>query len=899
MKKNRVMAVALSVSLLLPCIKVVAAEDYMSNVTASIANAAGNILFDINESAVLTLDAGGITTVSENMYAKVGIITSAGDLISNEFVDLSAEKTASYTISDVSEYGIYDIEIDLYGKNSGRYYGKLTSSFSVVNGPKAGTLNPVHGVCVHYRDGQDKVSFGDTEITAELAAKAGFGSARSEVTWNKYAAYSNGTPTYSLADRQATVMQKVNSLGMDILEILSYDHSNYPMANAYGGYNTNMTVPFTAYAKSLSEAVLAKNSGAEFEIWNEWNNEGSWFNENSLSPQAYAKLAKAVYDKIGATTTLWGMSTLGVDTEWIEEVLEEWDDDGYFWQNKNDNQQLYMDGISLHPYANWSQPEGSAFINTPSWTADNPVYTGPVEETQALKTMLASRGIGDTPLRATEWGWVSTGAKAYQNNSSTDSTQVFVGYYPDRTMQAAYFVRMAALSEANDLYDKMDYYQINSKNGADDSDYGLLMSSTSSVPYGAKPAYLAAANYNRIMTGATRAANSVTELDDVYMTVFELADGKDCAIIWSAALDSNRTKPENVSKNVSLTVGDTEVVICDMLGNEVTAASSTGAYNLKVDGEPVYVIGNFTNTSIAVADRGSMMNDFYYNEVSDAIVINADGTTVTAALKQETEVKQELELTVSADKVAATIDVDAALPAGSYTLEVVADGTTYTKTVAIPKREVEGGQTNVTSTFEPGMIALYTASTRSVKVMGKLTGRSENEPILVMVAKAPAKGEEIAEADIAYVKVFDGSTEDFELTFTLPEGAYGDYVVRAGAMNATNAMQNGLANPDEAVVCTFTASVENNTFTASATFANHSAEETRPATIIIAQYGIDSTLETVKVEEFTVTKTGGVTNVKTVSQELDPDAIMCKAFVWNSKNELVPLVGTITLPVTK
>jgi len=394
-------------------------------------------------------------------------------------------------------------------------------------------------------------------------------------------------------------------------------------------------------------------------------------------------------------------------------------------------------------------------------------------------------------------------------------------------------------------------------------------------------------------------SNSVTELDDVYMTVFELADGKDCAIIWSAALDSNRTKSENVSKNVSLTVGDTEVVICDMLGNEVTAASSTGTYNLKVTGEPVYIIGDFTNTTIAAADSGSMIDDFYYNEVSDTIVINADGTTVTAALKQEAEVKQELELTVSADKVASTIDVDDALPAGNYTLEVVADGTTYTKTVAIPERKVEGGQTSTTSTFEPGMIALYTASTRSVKVMGKLTGRSENEPILVMVAKAPAEGEEIAEADIAYAKVFDGSTEDFELTFTLPEGAYGDYVVRAGAMNATNAMQNGLANPDEAVVCTFTASVENNTFSASATFANHSAEEARLATMIIAQYGIDNSLEAANFEEFTVTKTGGVTDVKTVSQKLDPDTIMCKAFVWNSKDGLLPLVGTITLPVTK
>lgn len=900
MKKNKLMAIALSLCLLLPSVSVAATEDYMSNVSASILNADGNILFDIDESAVLSLDASGITAVSEPMYAKVGIKTSAGDLISNAVVDFSDSKTASYTISNIPEYGVYDIEIGLYGKTSGRYYGKLASSFSAVNGPKAGTLNPVHGVCLHYRDGQDSADFGDSMITADLAAKAGFSSVRGEVTWEKYASYDDsGNAAYSLADRQQNIIKKVDDLGMDVLEVLSYDHTKYPMANTSGGYNSNMTNAFTAYAESLSDKILTLNSDAEFEIWNEWNNEGSWFNEKSLSPQTYAKLAKAVYEKIGSKTTLWGMSTLGVDTDWIEEVLEEWDDDGYFWENKNDNQQLYMDGISVHPYTNWSQPEGSTYINTPLWTADNPVYAGVVSETQTLKNMLESRGIGQTPLRATEWGWVSTGVKAYQNNSSTDSTQIFVGYYPDRTMQAAYFVRMAALSEAKDLYDKMNYYQINSKNGKDDSDYGLLLSSTNSVPYGAKPAYLAAANYNRLMTGAGHGTNAVTETDGVYTAWFTLADGRDCAIIWSAALDSNRTKSENVAKNITLTVGDTEVTVCDMLGNEITAESSSGAYNFKVNGEPVYVMGNFTSKSVASASNGSMIAESYYNAFSDSIVLNADCSNITAVLKQNSETKQEFNPSVAGGKVSASLNVDSSLEAGDYDLEVTADGVTYTKTVTIPQRTSQNGQIIQTSSFEPGMVALYTASSKTVRVIGKLTGRSENEPIVVMVAKQPAEGTEFSETDIAYVQVFDGSTEDFDFSFTLPDGAYGDYVVRAGSKYAVNAMQNGLANPDEAVVCTFTASVSGDTFSATGTFANYSSEDSKYATIIIAQYGENGNLVKVKMGDYTVTKTGGVTEPETVSDTLDSDAVTCKAFVWNSGNKLVPLVSSITIPNVK
>lgn len=894
MKRNKIMAIALSLSMLVPCASVAYAEDYMSDFTASIVNTDGNIIFDISEDATLAIDASGITSVSENMYAKVSIKTAAGDVVANELVDLTAQKKANYTIKDVPEYGIYTLEIDLYGKESNKYYGKLASSFSVVNGPKDGTVNPVHGVCVHYRAGQDLATFGDSMITTDLAAKAGFSSARSEITWNKYATYDDaGNATYAIADRQAAIMDNIADNGMNILEILSYDHSKYPMSKN-GIYNNNMTTPFVNYAESLIDDVLAINPGAEFEIWNEWNNEGSWFNEDSISPQRYAKLAKAVYEELGGKATLWGMSTLGADTEWIEDVLEEWDDDGYFWQNKNDNQKLYMDGISLHPYANWSQPEGSEYINVPTWTTENPVYTGPVEETQELKEMLTSRGIGETPLRATEWGWVSTGAKAYQNNSSTDSTQVFVGYYPDRTMQAAYFVRMAALSEANDLYDKMDYYQINSKTGADDSDYGLLMSSTSDVPYGAKPAYLAAANYNRIMTGAEPVANAVTELNDVYMTVFELADGKDCAIVWSAALDASRTKPENVKKNVKLSIGDTEVTVCDMLGNEIKATSESGEYNLKVDGEPVYIIGNFTDPEITSATAGSMIDECYYNELKNEIVINAKATEAAAELKQNGEVKQAIELTSTADKINASVAVSDELQAGEYVLVVTADGVTYEKNITISGRENAGADTSE-SEFAPGMVALYKASTRNVKVIGKLTGRNENEPIMVMVAKAPADGEEIADSDIAYAQVFAGSEEDFELDFTLPEGAYGEYVVRAGAMNATNASENGLANPDYAVVCTFTASVEGNTITASGSVANYSGVDGKTATIIVAEYDDTDTLEIITVEETTVNVADGVKSMAPITKELAPDTVKCKIFVWDSGEGLEPLTDPILI----
>lgn len=889
MRRNKIMALIVSVSMLVPCFNTAMAEDYIPELSVSVANTNGNIIFDITADAVLEIDATKVDA-NERLYAKVGIKTQSGDLIIKDIVELSEDKKANYTISSIPEYGIYSLEVNLYGKDSNRYYGQCQSYFSVVNAPENGKLNPVHGVCIHYRAGQDRAAFGDALVTTELAAKAGFSSARGEVTWEKYASYDDdGNVTYSLADRQGGIISKTSDLGMDVLEILSYDHPKYHMANASGVYNTQMTAPFVAYAQSLASKIKSLNDGAEFELWNEWNNEGSWFNEQALSPQAYAKLAKAVYEKLEGTATIWGMSTLGVDTKWIEKVLEEWDDDGYFWQNKNDNQKLYMDGISVHPYANWSQPEGSTYINTPKWAAKNPVYVGPVDTTIELKEMLNSRGIGETKLRATEWGWVSTGAKAYQNNSSTDSTQVFVGYYPDRVMQAAYFVRMAALSEAEGLYDKMDYYQINSKNGADDSDYGLLMSSTSNVPYGAKPAYLAAANYNRIMTGAVPRANAVKSKDDVYMTCFKLADGNDCAIVWSSGLDKGRTKPENVKKDISLSLGDTEVTICDMLGNETALTSATGEYNLKVSGEPVYVIGNFTEHTFTDAQNGALLKECYYNKLNNKIVIKADASEAEAVLKQDGQVKQELELTTLGNKIDTAIDMDTSLDAGDYVLEFTANGNTYSKAVTISNND-----TVTSSEFAPGMVALYQASTRNVRVIGKLADRNEKEPIIVMVAKAPEQGAEITEKDIAYAEVFDGSMDDFELEFTIPEGEYGDYVVRAGAMYANNAVQSTLSDPDNAVVCTFTAAKENDSISATATFANHSDEDVKSAMIIIAQYGENDELTSINFKEYDVNKAYGITE-ETFTQQLDSQAVKCSAYVWNSMGEMIPLAPVINI----
>ena len=292
-----------------------------------------------------------------------------------------------------------------------------------------------------------------------------------------------------------------------------------------------------------------------------------------------------------------------------------------------------------------------------------------------------------------------------------------------------------------------------------------------------------------------------------------------------------------------------------------------------------------------------MIDECYYNNATNEIVVKAKATDAVAVLKQGETEKQIIELKSSADVINASTGVDAEVLAGEYTLEITADGNTYTKTVTIPEKETQEEATP--SKFEDGLVALYTASDRNVKVIGTLTGRSADEPIIVMVAKAPKDGNEVSEDDIAYVEVFDGEEESFELNFTLPEGAYGDYVVRAGAMYAENAMENILADPEYAVACTFTASLENNTVSVSASIANYAAEDGKAAAIIITEYNNTGALEMITTENFTVNMNEGVKELTPVTKELDPDTVSCKIFLWDSASGLIPLANPIIIPEVK
>lgn len=507
----------------------------------------GNAVYkkDVSIPATITLNSVLLSDieVEVHIYARTRAGKSVFEDTKTIVVPAMGEADFDFKLPPMEEYGFNDVTLTVKEKSSGKQISQRTYDYSLVRIPEKGTLNPKQGVCVHLHEGGEKeAATGDYKILLDFAAKLGFGAVRGELRWS---AYEKTQGVYGVPTHWQNVFEEVNKNNLDFLDIFCFDNSNYYSGKTPKG--KEMLEPFTKYAEKWAKEstdVYFKNGNIEFELWNEWNNLGSWFNYSNLPAEDYADFVKYVYPRVKAANPnvkQWGMSTIPVDNEWIKKVLDAGGGD-------------YMDGVSVHPYSMTQAPE----------------YGGNIEKLIELREMLDSYGYEDMPLRATEWGWSSVG----------------VNGYPDEMHQAAYFIRMAAICENYDFFERMDYYKLGTDGlvNTQEQRFTFLRSGLGDVPYGLKPIALAAANYNRLMTGAV--ADGRIEIgSSVLSTKFKLDDGKDCVIVWNK---------DDASSQAGLKLGADNAILMDMYGNEETIFSANGQFNLSLSGMPIYLIGEFS-----------------------------------------------------------------------------------------------------------------------------------------------------------------------------------------------------------------------------------------------------------------------------------------------------------------
>ena len=469
-------------------------------------------------------------------------------------------------------YGYYTFKAQLNNSDGTLLAESIPYRFSVCRAPEEGVKNNTLGVQMTTSGGIDRDEFGlykqlpmfgKLGFTSTRAISAGFGK------WNA----ESHTLDFNEWDRKLYTAAKDS--GMEIFHVMGGTNSAFQING-----KTENPPRSTAAIKAFAEAAVAVcdkykeiygHSPKDFDVWNEYWMTGSHFNPDNATPAEYANMLITVYQSVKTAhpdTKIWGLSGVGMKTErfeqwdalaWTEEVLQNLQ----LYNELLGTDSMYMDGISMHPYTDWKNPEdGNA--------------AGII---QAYRDLFAEYGFSDVPVTASEWGWASGG-------SDGDAWRL-----PDEEKQASYFVRANVKNQAEKLFDQIIWYgssDVSNDDSNRQNNYGLIRGAFDVVGYEAKPQYLTAGAYMDLMTGAEY-VDTVTISDQVKLYRFRPRDKKSnqdyLFVLWA----KDRAQDLNIQ---FVTENQSGMTLIDSYGNESQiSCDSDNVYALHIGIRPCYLRG--------------------------------------------------------------------------------------------------------------------------------------------------------------------------------------------------------------------------------------------------------------------------------------------------------------------
>lgn len=504
----------------------------------------GHIFFE-KENARFKMTAKNKLKRSAKYNFKYSVRNESGITVyENEIpLDMAAEEVKDVEITANSDgYGYFYLTSALYDLSGNLVTRGLDYKFSVANAPQNGELDPDMGVQFATRFSLDA---NDRYLELPLMQKLGFGAVR------------GGGVKFELVNADGTLpndkwitlwYETLRDNGMTSLGAIAYANpkitsENPPRSAAALEAFAKFAVDYCTFYKQCF-GVLPE----DIEVWNEYYLAGTAFNPDRATAADYANMLVAVYTAVKdkyPTVKVWGMSGVGFgELVWTENVLKALPKDS----------KKYMDGIAVHPYANTSTPEDADYVAF----ANN------------YKEMFAKYGYENIEFYATEWGWPSVGRFGF----------------PDEIQQAANFVRGNVINKANGLFKKISWYAFNDVglyNDDKENRFGFIKGAFSEIGYEAKPLFLVAANYQKLMIDA-EFVDSIKVSNEVTVYRFKLRDGRDALIFWA-----NKN-----AENISLKIDAEIVTLIDAYGNQQAASPQDGVFNFESGISPSYVVGSFS-----------------------------------------------------------------------------------------------------------------------------------------------------------------------------------------------------------------------------------------------------------------------------------------------------------------
>lgn len=566
---------------------------------SSESQSAGNIFFDGDEKSVdvtftsRRADSAALDVVFSVTNENGALLDTYTEKLN---VAAGTAETVGVSLAAAHRYGIYTLSVEGTDAEKNIRIEKKIPFSVCVNGSASGG-NDQMGMGAHFNWGREY------EGAMSIIKKMGVNNIRDSYSW---AETETEKGTYTEPQKFTSYLAAAKENGFGLVLMAGYGNSLYGLS----GYSIPKTVTereaFACYVKNMLDRHGEDVDAVE--IWNEPDIDT--FNQNSATPADYARLVKAVCDKIHGdypnvqiAGPVMSQSLTTSGQAWLEQLLK-CDTDG----NGKYDMAEYLGTVSVHHY-----PQGHYLTVSQS-----------VEKLKTLNGLLEKYGCGDKPRYHTEFGLVSLGNRYFSSYCKEDGILINRGDKKCAAQLSQYFLQLTV----NNVADRYYIYEFSDNGLAENSGLlGITKSTSGETLNEAKPSLIALANINRLIAGFESVGETVS--GSRHELRFENKNtGSELLTVY--------TEEENGSEEYELDADGRTAEFFDMYGNTFRPiANADGAYTLTITEEPIYVrLSGMNEASVsAIYDNGAVRLDGRVYGVSAgeplAIrVLDSEGKTV-------------------------------------------------------------------------------------------------------------------------------------------------------------------------------------------------------------------------------------------------------------------------------
>lgn len=542
----------------------------------------GNI-FSAEDEKSVTAEFENVLTGTANANISYEVFDENGNVTERKSIGSvtlkAGEKIQKNIKLGINDFGIYKVIFRIEGNSNGESFSYSSSKFALAVADKlsnAETGNPKMRVNIPYI-----YDMTEWEKIKTIITDAGITGVRKDLTWydtepskGNYVS-PNVTCWYEDAEKSnisnTVVLSATNPVYNNGIWEKSYAH--LLGANAYAAWEKYVTYCAVNYQGLVTD----------YEILNEPN----W----NMSVQVYAdylKRANRIIKKFDKTAKVTGFVTGSVPWDWIKNLLN----------IIKDNPSEYLDVLSVHPY-DFDDGDYKTVIENESWgiRIRDALYLSKIDRIKALMQQYNCGGLG---LNISEMAITSTTGVCSPTRQAAELAQLMTVDAAHQKTNSIYWYCLENTMERGDR----DYTEYDIE-----GNYGLVGNKYDVVPYAAKPSYLAACAYNKIVGGGTYV--STVSKDGAKAYRFK-KNGRDAAVLWS----------EETEQNICLDLGVNSVSVYDKYGNKLgDIKSDNGKFSFNAEFEPMYITGNFSKFESS-QNEITISKDVQNVTIGDSIKVN-------------------------------------------------------------------------------------------------------------------------------------------------------------------------------------------------------------------------------------------------------------------------------------